>query len=390
MLPYFAPPIWHLGPIEIHAFGLLAALAVLLGNWIIIGRCRRLGLNSGVVETTTFWMVASGLCGAHLVKLLYMPDLWDRMAARPMLLFDLSNGIASFGGFAGAAAGALICLRLRRVCRRDRWRYLNAVGYALPFSWALARIGCALAHDHPGVRADNWLAVHFPGGGRYDLGLLEAGFTLLIAFFYLIPACQRRLADSYLGLFLVIYGPFRFVLDQLHESPARYGGWTIDQYGSAIATLAGALILLARGAAPPPKSIPYLAATFQRPRGSDLTMRLLERVSRIALVRADIPLSAGDQNAYLELQHEKQKVIPAIEIDRLLEQQEAALVQAAADSTITTSRSLTEAAIEPPTALRNVQSGTARRRPGHSYCHGLRRKTVSVAQSRTLPITRRP
>jgi len=61
---------------------------------------------------------------------------------------------------------------------------------------------------------------------------------------YLIPVWQRRLADSYLGLFLAIYGPFRFVLDRLHETPLRYGGWTIDQYGSAIATLAGALVLL--------------------------------------------------------------------------------------------------------------------------------------------------
>src|SRR5260221_5015177 len=50
---------------------------------------------------------------------------------------------------------------------------LDLVAYAFPSGWLLARLGCALVHDHPGTASSAALAVAFPGGSRYDLGVLE-------------------------------------------------------------------------------------------------------------------------------------------------------------------------------------------------------------------------
>src|SRR5690606_7932138 len=35
------------------------------------------------------------------------------------------------------------------------------------------RMGCFLAHDHPGIHTEFFLGVQYPDGGRHDLGLYE-------------------------------------------------------------------------------------------------------------------------------------------------------------------------------------------------------------------------
>jgi prolipoprotein diacylglyceryltransferase len=49
-----------------------------------------------------------------------------------------------------------------------------------------------------------------------------------------------------IGLFLAVYGPFRFLLDRLHESPPHWFFLTIDQWSGAAATLLGLAILSLR------------------------------------------------------------------------------------------------------------------------------------------------
>ena len=55
---------------------------------------------------------------------------------------------------------------------------------------------------------------------------------------------NRRERWLALGLFLVLYGPARFVMDALRVGDARYLGWTPGQYASIVASLAGLTALL--------------------------------------------------------------------------------------------------------------------------------------------------
>ena len=55
----------------------------------------------------------------------------------------------------------------------------------------------------------------------------------------------QRPDGFYIGLFFLLYGPVRFVLDTLRTGDARYLGWTPGQYIAILATLAGAYLLIA-------------------------------------------------------------------------------------------------------------------------------------------------
>ena len=239
MIPYLELPHLHLGPVAVSSSRVLVAVGIFVGHLMLIRRARRTGRDPALAATLSLWMVLAGFAGAHLFKLLYLPGIGSVLSKRPWFAFDLFNGLASFGGIFAGLAGGLVYLWQRKLSASEALGYLDVVAYAFPFAWIFGRVACALTHDHPGVWSSSWLAVRYPDGPRWDLGLLEVFYILLVLTLFLLLDQRRRRAGFYLALFLVLYGPFRLVLDQLHVDVVRYLGWSVDQWAGAAATLAG-------------------------------------------------------------------------------------------------------------------------------------------------------
>jgi prolipoprotein diacylglyceryltransferase len=81
--------------------------------------------------------------------------------------------------------------------------------------------------------------VGYPDGARYDLAVLEVFYIVLVMVLFLLLDRRPRPVGFYLGSFLLLYGPFRIVLDQLHVDVVRYWALSVDQWSGAAATLAG-------------------------------------------------------------------------------------------------------------------------------------------------------
>ncbi len=247
MIPFFELPPIPIGPFTVKPFGLLIAAGMVAGYFWLRRRVRQVGEDAARVPGMVFWMLLAGFAGAMALRPLYVSDFVETLRTAPGDLFRKAGGIASFGGLLAGLAGG--CLYLRR-CGLG-WaavqRYLDALAFVFPRAWVFGRLGCALMHDHPGIRTGSWLGVRYPDGTRYDLGLIEVLFTLGYIGLLAVLDGRARPAGFYLGLFLSVYGVFRLALDRLHQDPVRYLGWTVDQYGSAAALAAG-LAVLAAGA----------------------------------------------------------------------------------------------------------------------------------------------
>lgn len=223
LIPYFTLPelpliparVFHgFPPVElsIKPFGALVATGVLLGAHLTIQRARRIGLDERVMSSFIAWVVGIGFVGGHVFdELFYYPQ---RLVADPFSLFKLWDGLSSFGGFLGAIIGMLIW----------RWRngvpalpYCDNVMSMFPVGWVFGRTGCATAHDHPGLLSDSWLAVKYPGGARFDLGLLELLLTIPLMLAFLWLAKKPRPWGFFLALGSITYAPLRFALDFLRE-----------------------------------------------------------------------------------------------------------------------------------------------------------------------------
>jgi phosphatidylglycerol---prolipoprotein diacylglyceryl transferase len=258
MLPFIAPLSWQIGPITVQAFGLAVALAVWIGLQRHERRINQLGLDPQIAGRLNGWLLVGGIVGAHLFSvLLYFPD---RVLRDPWLLLRVWDPISSFGGMLGGLVAAMLFFQIGRHAPRaaDRLAYLDSIAFVFPFSLAIGRLGCALAHDHPGrvtsfpialsletSAAREFLAAVYAGGGQplpaemvgrgfFDLGLLECLFLSLVVvplFWYWNR--QRRPAGFYLMAFAALYLPVRFLLDTLRVSDMRWAGLTPAQWVAA-------------------------------------------------------------------------------------------------------------------------------------------------------------
>lgn len=225
MIPYFPEPVLRIGPLAFHSFGMLLAAAILLGFHMAVKRGARLGIRQDFTFRAglSASILICGLAGADFAK--WAMDYSPVFLAHPGVVLSSTRGIRSLGAFGGGLIGALLFFRWRRLPGLEMFRILDVIAYVLPFAWMIGRLGCALAHDHIGLPSRSWIAVKFPGGPRYDLGLIEFLFLAVLSALFSWLDRKPRPVGFFFGLYAVTYGGFRIWLDTLHLQPMRfYGG----------------------------------------------------------------------------------------------------------------------------------------------------------------------
>lgn len=156
-----------------------------------------------------------------------------------------------------------------------RWLHLDGVAFSLPFAWAVGRLGCTFAHDHPGrittfflgrsleteaarafitgVYAAVGRAAELPppsslaGMAFHDLGWYEFLYLslVMVPVFLWLDRKERR-PGFWVGAFVLLYAPVRFLLDFLRVGDARYLALTPAQWVAAGALVTGALYAAVR------------------------------------------------------------------------------------------------------------------------------------------------
>ena len=246
IIPYYQPILVNILGITIDSWSFLVALGFIVGLEVARHRAIRLGLDIRDIVDGGLFIVGMGFIGGHLVHVLaYHPEQIDEQGW--IVLLKVWAGFSSNGGFLGAIIGTLLWFHWLR--KRSFWLHADTIAFALPFGWLLGRLGCFTAHDHIGILTDSWLAVDFPGGPRYDLGLLEALYVCFIcAVFWWLR--YKPLRHSFFAmLFCLLYAPARFMLDflrntDLKNADIRWAGFTPAQYGSVLLFCSGIILLI--------------------------------------------------------------------------------------------------------------------------------------------------
>ena len=115
LIPVLQQPALRLGPLTVHAFGLLVACAVLLGTRVLQRRAAEQGLSARAVARFVSWVLIGGFLGAHLVdRIVYFPR---ETGADPLSILRFWEGLSSFGGFLGGTMGRCCSLSGARTRR---------------------------------------------------------------------------------------------------------------------------------------------------------------------------------------------------------------------------------------------------------------------------------
>jgi phosphatidylglycerol:prolipoprotein diacylglycerol transferase len=229
--PQIDPVAISLGPVKVHWYGLMYLVGFLGFWWLGKRRARRADspVSPEQVGDMLFYGALGVVLGGRIGYVLFynFPAFVDD----PLMLFRVWQGGMSFHG--GLLGVLLVAWLVGRKYGVGFWRITDFVAPMIPIGLGAGRIGNFLNGELWGRVADLPWAMVFPGAGpdpRHPSQLYQALLEGLVMFVILwVFSSRPRPLRAVSGLFLVLYGLFRFAVEFVREPDAHLGfiafGW---------------------------------------------------------------------------------------------------------------------------------------------------------------------
>ena len=245
------PDTLHLGPIPIHVFGLMLALAFLAAGHVLGREFARKGYDEDLASSGVLWCAAGSLIGARLW--LVVED-WESFVRDPIGLLFTGSGFVFYGGLIGGALAMTFFFRRHGI---PWWRGADAVAPALVLGQAIGRVGCQLSGD-----GDWGTVTNMPWGMAYPYAVVGWPYppgvrvhptpvyeTLAyLAIFALLWRWRRtpQPDGTIFCWYLVLASGARFFVEFLRVNPVVVGNLTSAQLTSIVLVTVGAARLVAQ------------------------------------------------------------------------------------------------------------------------------------------------
>lgn len=251
MIPFFQLNYFQVGWLIIQVWGIFVASGIIAATFYMTHLAKKYVLSEEVLLDATIWVLVSAFFFARVFHVVfYNLDYYLQYPSEIVKFWH--GGLSSTGGFFGALLALYLFIKFRHFEAKEFLPYFDIMAVSLWLGFGIGRLGCFMTHMHPGrlITATagprlgavaNFLAVQFPFGTRFDLGLLESlvDFALFAIFVLLFPKLIKKrwgLVALYSSL---SYAVARFMLDFLRAtdlpmSDVRYGYLTTAQWGMLV------------------------------------------------------------------------------------------------------------------------------------------------------------
>jgi phosphatidylglycerol:prolipoprotein diacylglycerol transferase len=244
-----------IGPLTLHTYGVLLAIAFLAGLYAASREAKRAGLDADRVTDLAVYVLIAGLVGAKLGLLIVEWDYYSKNLGE--LLSILQSGGVFYGGLLAAFPVAWWYTRRHAM---DGWKAADALAPGVVLGQSIGRLGCFAAGCCFGKPTDAPWAVVFREiyaarqvGTPMDIPLHPvqiyesiATFVIFLALVFVI-APRKRFHGQVAFAYVMIYSAARFGLEYFRGDPARgtvLGGLLSTSQGVALVLMLAALAVL--------------------------------------------------------------------------------------------------------------------------------------------------
>ena len=248
------PVAFSLGPISVRWYGLAYVLGFLLAGFLMsrIAKRWKLRFDSDALLTIICCVIVGIIVGARIGYCLFYGT--ENYLENPLELIAINHGGMSFhGGLVGALLAGILAAKLTGI------PYLTLAdmgAIAAPIGLFLGRCANFVNGELWGDYTDLPWGVVFGGAAgyapRHPSQLYEAlleGVLLFIILFALSRKLPPRPRGTFIGVFLTLYGCFRFAVEFVRQPDVQlgylWGGWlTMGQVLSVPLIIAGVVLFV--------------------------------------------------------------------------------------------------------------------------------------------------
>ena len=211
------PILFQYGPIEIRFYGVMIALAFIVGAWLGAREAQRRGYDGALVYDLLFYVLLAAIAGARIYYVLFSDLGW--FLRHPWEIVAIwKGGLSLHGGLLGGfLAGVGFCLRKGLPVLT----FADILAPSIILGQAIGRVGCALNGCSYGRPTDLPWAIVFTdpntlaprGVPLHPTQFYEMGLDLVL--FGVLWGIRRHTAfeGQLFALYLMGYGTIRFVLE---------------------------------------------------------------------------------------------------------------------------------------------------------------------------------
>ena len=257
------PVAFAIGPFEVRWYGLAYLFGFLLAALLMMRIAKRwkLRFDSDALLTIICCIIVGVIVGARLGYCLFYGDGY--YLAHPLDILMLNQGGMSFhGGLIGALISGIFAARWTGI----PYLTLADLGViAAPIGLFLGRCANFINGELWGAVTDAPWGVVFGGAAglvpRHPSQLYEALLEGVVIFVVLVILARKtppRPRGTFLGVFLILYGCFRFLVEFVRQPDAQlgylYGDWlTMGQVLSVPLVIVGIIVLIYVARVKPPQ-----------------------------------------------------------------------------------------------------------------------------------------
>jgi phosphatidylglycerol:prolipoprotein diacylglycerol transferase len=248
------PKLYDFGPLTIHTYGLLLALAFIAGIWLASRNAAKSGLNPDSIWNLGLIVIFSALVGAKL--LLFVSD-YSYYTENPREIFSLatlrSSGVY-YGGLLLALAASAWYMHKAKL---PSWRVADITAPGIALGQAIGRLGClsagccygkpthvpwAIVFTNPYAAENVGVPLNIP---LHPTQIYESVGALLLFIYLMWRLGQKHFTGQIILEYLMLYSALRFVIEFFRGDDDRgfvlHGMLSTSQFIGIIAILGSAI-----------------------------------------------------------------------------------------------------------------------------------------------------
>ena len=249
------PVVFHIGPLQVHTYGIGLALTFWFGFTYFERRLTRYGYRTDWFVGVFLWIILSAVVGARALHVLSNLSYYTHSPGQVLAIWH--GGLSSFGGLLFAVPTGIVLTR-RRCPELPMGRALDIVAPVLLASWALGRLlGPQLMVAGGGHPTHQWFGMYYAGqaGRRLPVPIFQAleDFSVFLVLIFI----ERRLdhwpdgsirsgypTGTVIGTAMVLWGIERALDEHLWLGEDGHLGSLLVQIAGVLLVVGGAAVLL--------------------------------------------------------------------------------------------------------------------------------------------------